>query len=117
MKNSIIDVWQGSKYACLSVYIIDLTSSKNLLKRHLRQHWEKKQRQINVVLACNFTTINTPPWVFSTFLNCTNDTKSRKASQILFFYLQYRLMYSIYLVPVHLSFLLVARRFLFFLIP
>ena len=25
---------------------------------------------------------NTPPWVFFTFLHCTDDTKLRKASQI-----------------------------------
>ena len=31
--------------------------------------------------ACNFTKRNTP-WVFFTFLNCTNGTKSRKASQL-----------------------------------
>ena len=31
--------------------------------------------------ACNFTKINTPPRVFSRFLNCTNGTKSRNASQ------------------------------------
>ena len=29
--------------------------------------------------ACNFTKINTPPWVFFTFLNCTNGTKLRNA--------------------------------------
>ena len=29
--------------------------------------------------VCNFTKINTPPWVFLAFLNCTNGTKSRKA--------------------------------------
>ena len=28
------------------------------------------------------TKINTPPWVFSRFLNCTNATKSRNASHI-----------------------------------
>ena len=33
--------------------------------------------------ACNFTKSNTSPFVFSRFLNCTNDTKSRNASQIL----------------------------------
>ena len=32
--------------------------------------------------ACNFTKINTPPWVFFTFFNCTNGTKSRNASYI-----------------------------------
>ena len=31
---------------------------------------------------CNFTKKNTPPWVFSRFLNCANGTKSRKASQM-----------------------------------
>ena len=33
--------------------------------------------------ACNFTKINTPTWVFSRFLNCTNATKSHNASQML----------------------------------
>ena len=32
--------------------------------------------------ACNFTKINTPPWVFSRFLNCTNAIKSRNAQHI-----------------------------------
>ena len=32
--------------------------------------------------ACNFTKSNTSPWVFFTFLNCKNGTKSRKASHI-----------------------------------
>ena len=31
--------------------------------------------------ACNFTKINIPPCVFFTFLNCTNGTKLRNASQ------------------------------------
>ena len=30
-------------------------------------------------LACNFTKINTPPWVFLTFFNYINGTKSRNA--------------------------------------
>ena len=30
--------------------------------------------------ACNFTKSITPPWVFPRFLNCTNGTKSHKAS-------------------------------------
>ena len=34
-------------------------------------------------LACNFTKSNTPPWVFLTFLNCANGTKSRNASHIM----------------------------------
>ena len=32
--------------------------------------------------ACNFTKNNTPPWVFITFLNCIDDTKSRKAQHL-----------------------------------
>ena len=31
---------------------------------------------------CNFTKINTHSWVFLTFINCANGTKSHKASQI-----------------------------------
>ena len=33
--------------------------------------------------VCNFTKSNIPPW-FSGFLNCSNGTKSRKASQMFF---------------------------------
>ena len=32
--------------------------------------------------TCNFTKSNTSPWVFSRFLNCTNGTKLRNASNI-----------------------------------
>ena len=32
--------------------------------------------------ACNFTKSNTPSWVFFTFLNYTNGTKSRNASYL-----------------------------------
>ena len=42
----------------------------------------KKSHGGVLLLACNFTKSNTPPWVFSRFLNCTNSTKSRNASQI-----------------------------------
>ena len=35
----------------------------------------------------SFTKSNTPPRVFSRFLNCTNGTKSRKVSQIFYGYL------------------------------
>ena len=35
---------------------------------------------------CNFTTTSiTPRWVFFTFLNCTNDTNSLKASYLVMF--------------------------------
>ena len=36
-----------------------------------------------MALPCNFTKSNTLPWMFLRFLNCTNGTKSRNASQIL----------------------------------
>ena len=32
----------------------------------------------------NFNKINTPPWVFSRFFNCIDDTKLHKASQVIF---------------------------------
>ena len=32
--------------------------------------------------SCNVTKTKTRPWVVFTFLNCTNGTKSRKASHI-----------------------------------
>ena len=36
--------------------------------------------------TCNFTTTSiTPRWVFFTFLNCTNDTNSLKASYLVMF--------------------------------
>ena len=33
--------------------------------------------------ACNHTKIDTPPWVFLCFLDCTNETKSSKTSRII----------------------------------
>ena len=39
--------------------------------------------------ACNFTKSNTLPWVFSCFLNSTNSTKSRKASQMIIEYFNF----------------------------
>ena len=47
--------------------------------------WYHLYNLINVknTHACNFTKINTPPWVFFTFQNCTNGTKSLKASQLM----------------------------------
>ena len=45
-------------------------------------HVEKRQ-QIDDKKACNFTKSNTPPWVFFTFVKCTNGTKSQKTLQYL----------------------------------
>ena len=38
---------------------------------------------VKLLKACNFTKSNTPPWVFSRFLNCINGTKSRKTSLLI----------------------------------
>ena len=44
--------------------------------------WRSVRLLVNLqALACNFNKIDTPPWVFSRFLNCTNGTKSRNAPQ------------------------------------
>ena len=34
------------------------------------------------LIICNFNKSNTPPWLFFTFLNNTNGTKSRKTSDM-----------------------------------
>ena len=47
------------------------------LKKREKHPWRSV-----ALLACSFTKINTPPCVFSRFLNCTNGTKSRKTSQM-----------------------------------
>ena len=39
-------------------------------------------KNMKTLISCNFTKSNTHPWVFSCFLNCRNDTKSRNASHI-----------------------------------
>ena len=36
--------------------------------------------------ACNFNKSSTPSWVFSRFLNCTDGTRSRKASHLVKIY-------------------------------
>ena len=50
----------------------------------------------------NFTKNNTPPWVFFTFLNCTNGTKLHNAPHILFLQLRDRFQISL-LIPSVLS--------------
>ena len=35
-----------------------------------------------LLVKFQFNKSNTPPWVFFTFLNCINDTKSRNASHV-----------------------------------
>ena len=63
----------------ISYYLYKFKNVKNAHEEVL--HLVKLQTK-----ACNFTKFtrsNTPPWVFSRFLNCANGTKSRKASHIL----------------------------------
>ena len=48
----------------------------------------------------NFTKNNTPPWVFFTFLNCTNGTKSHNAPHILFLQLRDRFQISLLILSV-----------------
>ena len=43
---------------------------------HLYNIKNLKNTHGGVLLLGNFTKSNTPPWVFFTFLNCTNGTKS-----------------------------------------
>ena len=45
------------------------------------QQWRDFDLTLHLAKICNLTKSNISPWVFSRFLNCTNDTKSRKASQ------------------------------------
>ena len=49
---------------------------------HLYNLKNVKNTHGGVLLLVNFTKSNTPPWVFSGFLNCKNGNKSRKASEI-----------------------------------
>ena len=63
----------------ISYYLYKFKNVKNAHEEVL--HLVKLQTK-----ACNFTKFirsNTPPWVFSRFLNCANGTKSRKASHIM----------------------------------
>ena len=63
----------------ISYYLYKFKNVKNAHEEVL--HLVKLQTK-----ACNFTKFtrsNTPPWVFSRFLNCPNGTKSRKASHIM----------------------------------
>ena len=49
-----------------------------------RENYPWKSVTFSKVPGCNFTKNNTPTWMFSRFLNCTNATKSHKASQMHF---------------------------------
>ena len=48
----------------------------------LKKREKQLHRSVTFSTTCNFTKSNTPPWVFLRFLNCTNGTKSRKASHL-----------------------------------
>ena len=49
---------------------------------HLYNFKNVKNTHGGVLLLVNFTKSNTPSWVFSLFLNCTNGTKSCETSHI-----------------------------------
>ena len=51
-------------------------------KKREKHPWRSANFSNVASLACNFTKFNTPPWVFFTFLNCRNGTKSRNASHL-----------------------------------
>ena len=61
------------------MHLRDLVPSVQFKKRE-KQPWK------SVTSAYNFTKTNTPPWVFSCFLNCTNATKSRNISPMRLFF-------------------------------
>ena len=74
-------------------YKLTSWSSANVMRCAIWYHWcnlknvKNTHGRILILVklqakACNFTKINTPPWVFFMFLNCTNSTKSRNKSQI-----------------------------------
>ena len=67
---------------------------KRLMKPPSCLHETLQKRDILFLLkACNFTKSNIPPWVFSRFLNCKNDTKSCNTSHI-FYIMLYPLIMS-----------------------
>ena len=49
-----------------------------------------------LLLPFNLTKCNTPPWVFSRFLNCTNGSKSCKTSHIFSILLERRIVGRLY---------------------
>ena len=50
--------------------------------RDLVQFVQLKKREKTTLKACNFTQSNTPPWVFSHFLNHVNGTRYQIAQNI-----------------------------------
>ena len=58
-----------------------IKTTKNKVPHGLIDFRSNSLRKVRLII--NFTKINTPPWVFSRFLNCTNGTKSRNALQIM----------------------------------
>ena len=49
---------------------------------HLYNLKNVKNTHVGVLILGNFTKISTPPWMFFTFLNCTNGTKQRNAPHL-----------------------------------
>ena len=88
----------GSLYFLIQVFKHLLETTKNLgraksYEMHLRDlvpsvQFKKREKHPwkSVTSAYNFTKTNTPPWVFSCFLNCTNATKSHNTSPMRLFF-------------------------------
>ena len=62
---------------------------------HLKKKKKVKNTHGRVLLlvklqaeACILTKSNSPPWVFSCFLNCRNGAKSRHASHVVYLFLE-----------------------------
>ena len=76
-------------------------------RKNVKNTYEGELLLVNLQAeTCNFTKSNTPPWVFLCLLNCTNGTKSRKASDIsvylsisvyMYIYIYLSIYFSLYL--------------------
>ena len=68
IENIVLSLPGNSKYEVICAIWYQLHNLKNLKNTNegvsLLVKWQAS--------ACNFTEINTPPWVFFSFLNCTN---------------------------------------------
>ena len=75
LQNLIYDFWD---FICLRTLFSCSDALHDLLP--LVQFKKLEKHPWRWVTCSNFSKNNTSPWLFFTFLNCTNDTKSHKAS-------------------------------------
>ena len=76
MKSSGAVIMNFEHMCCFALFVTIYATKKNVKNTH-------GEVILLVALqtkACNITKSNTPPWVFSRFLNYTNGTKSCKAA-------------------------------------